>query len=302
MVRHSTLYGVVSMTKAFREIYTKHDFHMPDETNLLTKVLTEQGCNPADYSTWPTDVYSEDGKHFLYRWDWKFAKIWEAPCGLQHKGHGQWWGEIHAEGIYFCNENDNPLFECPYPAKPCPYRKENFPKGINCSFRQVSTYDEAKEIDGILRARCNRIATVTEKEIQDHPGYEHRCGGMKIETDAEGNELIRYSCQKDMLADLQAIRDGVEVIHESDKQKAAQQKKSNSRRRSEIERQARKIANGTDEQRIRTKYIPKASDSDAVRKRKEETWEAITAKYTEITNKKEKRKPTGEQISFFDGR
>lgn len=414
---------------AFEEIYMQKDYHPPDGTNLLTEQLKAAGCDPKDSSTWPEGVYSGDGEHFLYKWDWKYSKVWQAPCGLQTKGHGWSWGDIHAEGRYFCDENDNPLFQCPFPGRQCEHRKKDFPPGINCEFHHVpdALYDEEKEIRTIEKERYAKLATVREKDLKDHPGYEQPCMGMKVDFGPDGEERIRYvwrlsncmSCrnticpargwkprdirkanifydlymekteeigmasftektmrkgialfdkaipwtdaefalaiwkrnpdspilpagmaykmqnfarpgmgrtedyflthhgeydgkrytlhteirnlrvakmdQKDMLADLQAIRDGIEVIHDSDLKKAAKQQKSDQKAQAVIDRKARKIAKGQGRLTL-WEYAVNAKDSDHVRKKKQETLSAIKARADEIRKKTEEKEKAKKQI------
>ena len=431
------------MTEVFRELYTKREYKIPDGTNLLTEELKKQGCRPEDSSTWPEDVFSSDGKRFLYRMDWVYVKYWEAPCGMQTKDHGQWWGELHAEGQYFCGENGNPLFGCPWPKKPCPHRKERFPGSINCQFHRIppEAYDEGREIQKIEQERIRKIATVRDRDLRTHEGYVNVCQGMEIYTDAEGNEKIRYkwrmsNCQhcmntvcpargwaprniqkaniyydvymereeenglvpivtkklykglrvfdkpiawtdaefalkiwqkdpgsvvlptvmrsrlegydrhmmgrnedyflvhhgeydgkryvlrsemrnmrvdrqeqKDMLADLQAIREGIEVIHDSDLRKAAETQKSESRKQAKIEKDAKMLAKamrsgGKHSLPLAWKYQANQKDSDAVKKRKADTLEAIKSRAAEIVENEEKKErlkaQKGEQISLED--
>lgn len=393
-------------------------------TNLLTERLIREGCDPQDDSTWPEDVYSIDGEHFVYRWEWKYAKTWAAPCGVMHKGHAHEWGALWAEGTFHCRENNNPLMRCPYPGRKCTHRKEGFPLGINCEFHMTDApYDEALEINKIERDRDEKALQDFEQEKKAHPGYDYPCinalggggtrwrphecikclntccpargwmerdltpvnifydmeeervdetglirdvrrtvrKGLKVfekpvpRTEAEmclrlwrkdpDNALLpaemsrklraysyvgsrdidliyrkRYQHQnihititirniyiekrevRDLEADLAAVRDGAEVMHESDEQRAAKQQKTDRRRRNEIEKIAKLIANGSTT--ALWGYMDDPKESKAVRERKRQIREAAKAMAEEITAKRERKEAQaaarGVQIGMFD--
>lgn len=402
-------------------MFTRHTYP-PEGTNKLTEQLIAQGVDPMDSSTWPEDVYCLDGEHFMYKWDWKFMKVWQAPCGVMHKGHGMEWGALHVNGVYHCRENYNPLFRCPYPGKKCPHRLA-LPSGINCQFHLCSEeYDEAREIDTIERDRQERAWRRFVDDQQKHPGYEQPClnahdgrirwrlhacidckntccpargwaprdispanifydldivrvneaglipdvkrtitKGLKVfpkpiaRTDAEfalaiwrkdpqspalpwmmesklrgytyeGSDgyklqLRKRYChesehvtvtitqiyiaaqeQRDLIADLEAVRDGAEVIHASDREKAARAAKTQRRREIEIERAAKMRAQGNTT--VMWAYTAQTGDSAAVQKRKAEMREAIIQRAEEIkemrARKDARQKAKGEQLSMMD--
>lgn len=392
-------------------------------TNLLTERLIREGCDPQDDSTWPEDVYSIDGEHFVYRWEWRFAKVWAAPCGVMHKGHAHEWGALWAEGTFHCRENNNPLMRCPYPGRKCPHRKPGFPLGINCEFHMTDApYDETLEIDNIERERAERALRRFETQRGEHPGYDYPCmnerdgktrwlpfecircqnrvcparswmerdltpvniyydleterrdetglipnvsrtvrKGMRVfekpipRTEAEmclqiwrrdpsspilpgemtrklraytyvgaqdidlmyrkrfrhenihitltiRNIYIARQEQRDLMADLAAVRDGAEVVHDSDEQKAAKQQKTDRRRQNEIEKIAKLIANGS--KTALWGYMDDPKESKAVRERKRQIREAAKAMAAEITAKRERKEAQaaarGVQIGMFD--
>lgn len=405
-------------------MYTHHMFP-PDGSNKLTEDLIAQGCDPADSKTWPEYAYSIDGEHFVYKWDWRFALIWESPCGLMHRGHGQSWGELHVNGVYHCKENGNPLFRCPYPGRACPHRLQGVPLGINCQFHRTDhEYDPEHEIDEIERQKRNAQWRAFEADHEAHPGYwtpcrctDHATGkiawrlydcigctnteciargwavrdltpvnvfydleiervdntglipdvhrtitkGMKVfqkpiaRTDAElalaiwkhdpqsyllpadmerklrgytyeraeGIGLIyrrRYNHefitatvtirniyiakqeQRDLMADLEAVREGAEVVHESDRVKAAAAEKTDRRKQNEIEQSARMLANGS--RTALWAYAVQEDDSKRVRERKDEMRAAIIKRADEIKAKREadeaRKRAKGEQLTMLD--
>ena len=403
-------------------MFTSHMYPV-EGTNELTKQLIAQGCDPADSSTWPEYAYSIDDEHFVYRWDWKYTLIWESPCGLMHRGHGQSWGELHVNGVYHCKENGNPLFRCPYPGRACPHRLEGVPLGINCEFHLAAhEYDPAKEIDEIERRRHEAAWRQMEVDRDAHPGYFQPClnmdaasgriawrlynctgcqneccpargwaprdtspvnifydleiervdhtglipdvkrtitKGLKVfdkpiaRTDAalalaiwprdpqshvlpgmmerklrgytyEGHDGIgliyrrRYNHefitatvtirniyiakqeQRDLIADLEAVRDGAEVVHDSDRAKAAAAAKTDRRKQSEIEKAALMLANGS--RTALWSYAIQEGDSKRVRERKQEMRAAILKRAEEIKAKREaaeaRKRAKGEQLTM----
>lgn len=403
-------------------MFTRHTYP-PSGTNQLTEQLIAQGVDPMDSGTWPEDVYCLDGEHFMYKWEWQYARIWQAPCGVMHKGHAAEWGALYVEGVYHCRENYNPLFRCPYPGKPCPHRLA-LPAGINCeSHLCAEEYDEAHEIDRIEQERQERAWRKFEDDREKHPGYDQPClnahngrirwrlhacrdcrntccpargwaprdispaniyydldiervnesglipdvkrtitKGLKVfekpiaRTDAEfalaiwrkdpqspaipwmmesklrgytyeGSDgyklqLRKRYChesehvtvtitgiyiaaqeQRDLIADLEAVRDGAEVIHASDRAKAAAAEKSAKRKQAEIERSATMLANGSNI--ALWGLAVQKEDSKRVRQRKEEMRAAIIKRAEEIkemrARKDARQKAKGEQLTMFGG-
>ena len=88
-------------------------------TNKLTERLLAQGVKLEDHKTWPEGVWACEINNFGYSREYRFMPTWESPCGLLIHAHGDMWGETWVNGEFKCAENDNPLFRCPLPGKPC---------------------------------------------------------------------------------------------------------------------------------------------------------------------------------------
>lgn len=418
------------MPRDMSSLYTKRTFpYQEGETNRLTERLTAQGADPANSKTWPKEVYSIDGKNFLWRHEWIYTRDWEAPCGLMHRGHGQSWGDCYIKGEYHCTENDNPLFRCPCPERACPHRLQ-LPPGINCEFHPAGReYDPSQEIDSIEREKLNRKWSAFLKDAANHPGYDNPCfnldddgkvrwrlyncdtckntcciarnwaardispaniyydlytetvdetglvpwvrkelrKGLKVfekphaRTDCEmalaiwkadpehpflpfgmrklnaytgrdydsmrllmrrvynheritvtveiRNIYVAKNEQKDLIADLEAVRDGAEVIHESDLQKAAAQAKTDRRREAEIEKTAKVYANYAKRGKAAGFFAmhghaDDAGDKPAIRQKNAEFRKAVRKRAEEILEKEaqKQRKATEKamQMSLFD--
>ena len=175
--------------------YLKSRIWPTQGTNKLTELLLAQGADPKDMDTWPDDVISVDGKHFVYRADGRRRAWmqWESPCGLLAQGTpGQWWGELHIDGVFHCAENFNPLFACPWPGKKCPHKKK-LPPGINCEFHwSDQPYDPEKDIANIERRRRTALHILYEKDLREHPGYATRCANAEEAQLPDGSWGYRF--------------------------------------------------------------------------------------------------------------
>ena len=172
--------------------------------NKLTERLLAQGVKLDDPSTWPENVWAADQHNFAYRCDWKFTPTWESPCGLLIHSHGDGWGDTWVDGEFKCAENDNPLFGCPIPGKPCPHRLAH-PAGINCQFHRTDrewTWDES--VEALEKARLNRFRVLWEDTMRRYPDWNGYClnlkrvdlpdGGAKYEARYNLEECIRSRC------------------------------------------------------------------------------------------------------------
>ena len=172
--------------------------------NRLTERLAEQGITPeTDSREWPEDVWSPDGKHFCLKWDWKYngARIWEAPCGVMHRGGGQPWGELSAQGVMHCIENGNPLFRCPFPWKDCEFRKATLPPGISCEFHPAEhPYDPERDIDRIDAEQCRKRRLRADRQPE---GCEVPCGCMHEAFTEDGEPVWQFELRLNTCRDCQ---------------------------------------------------------------------------------------------------
>ena len=174
-------------------------------TNELTKRLIAQGVRVDDMSTWPEGVWLGDGDNFCYSREWKFVPTWESPCGLLLRTHGDMWGETWANGEFKCAENDNPLFRCPVPGKPCEHRLK-LPAGINCQFHRTDReWNEAESVEALRRKRDASARRLWEEDYRQYAGWDGVCGNITIEDMQDGSvrriaqynveQCIRVRCQ-----------------------------------------------------------------------------------------------------------
>ena len=173
--------------------------------NKLTERLLAQGVKLDDPSTWPENVWAADQYNFAYRYDWKFTPTWESPCGLLIHSHGDGWGDTWVNGEFKCAENDNPLFGCPMPGKPCPHRLR-LPPGINCQFHRTDReWTEAESVEAIEKARLQRFRELFDDTLRRYPDWDGTCinlksvdlpdGGVKYEARYNLDECIRMCCK-----------------------------------------------------------------------------------------------------------
>ena len=149
-------------------------------TNKLTERLLAQGVKLDDPSTWPEGVWACEANNFGYSREWRFTPTWESPCGLLIHNHGDMWGETWVEGEFKCAENDNPLFRCPLPGKPCPHRLK-LPPGINCQFHRTDReWSEAESVERIQSERDHAARRLWEEDFNKYPGWDGRCYNLKI--------------------------------------------------------------------------------------------------------------------------
>lgn len=164
--------------------------------NRLTERLLAQGVNPDDHNTWPEDVWRGDGPNFLYKREWRFTPTFESPCGLLIRSFGQCWGDVWADGEFKCCENDNPLFRCPTPGKPCPHRRKG-PAGINCQFhRTARTWDAEHSVEAIEKANDESLRGQWLDEIGHYPGWTGICPCLRRVDGPDGR--ARYLKQYDV--------------------------------------------------------------------------------------------------------
>ena len=94
---------------------------MNDELNTLTRRLYAQGYTRDHH---PDSVYWGDWQNFCYKWETMLQFTWETPCGLLIQGESNVGRDVTVSEclyrhIWYCPENDNPLFRCPYQRKSC---------------------------------------------------------------------------------------------------------------------------------------------------------------------------------------
>ena len=174
-------------------------------TNKLTERLLVQGVKLEDYLTWPEGVWACEANNFAYSRMYRFTPTWESPCGLLIHEHGDMWGETWAEGEFKCAENDNPLFGCPCPGKPCEHRKK-LPAGINCQFHRTDReWNEAESVERLAKLRSARAREIWETDYQKYPGWKGYCPNVDAEDMPDGSvrrrarytlyKCLQYGCQ-----------------------------------------------------------------------------------------------------------
>ena len=164
-------------------------------TNKLTERLLKQGVKLDDVSTWPEDVWLGEESNFCYSREWRFTPTWESPCGLLIHDHGDMWGETWVDGEFKCAENDNPLFGCPTPAKPCPFRKPRMPAGINCQFHRTDReWNEADSVERLEKEREGAKRRLWEEDLERYPEWNGRCINLESEDQPDGSvrRTMRY--------------------------------------------------------------------------------------------------------------
>lgn len=121
------------------------------------------------------------------------------------RSHGDIWGETWVNGEFKCSENDNPLFRCPTPGKPCPHRLK-LPAGINCQFHRTDKeWNESKSVEALQKARDAELRRIWEEGIHKYPGWNGICpnllekdmpdGSVRRETRYRPEECIHLRCQ-----------------------------------------------------------------------------------------------------------
>ena len=163
-------------------------------TNKLTERLLAQGVKLDDHSTWPEGVWACEINNFGYSREWRFTPTWESPCGLLIHEHGDMWGETWVGGEFKCAENDNPLFPCPIPGKPCPHRLQ-LPPGINCQFHRTDReWNEEDSVERLARERQEASRRLWEEDMHKYPGWDGMCFNIRNEDLPDGTvrRSIRY--------------------------------------------------------------------------------------------------------------
>lgn len=164
--------------------------------NKLTQRLLAQGVDPQNPATWPENVWRGDGVNFLYKREYRFTPTFESPCGLLIRSFGQGWGDIWADGEFKCCENDNPLFRCPTPGKPCPHRRKG-PQGINCQFhRTAREWSAEHSVEEIEKANAEDMRGQWLDEITKYPGWSGVCQCLRRVDGPDGK--ARYLKQYDV--------------------------------------------------------------------------------------------------------
>lgn len=154
--------------------------------NALTKRLLAAGVDPAEPDTWPQGVWRGDGPNFLYSREWIYTPTWESPCGLLIHTHGDCWGDTWVNGEFKCAENDNPLFGCPTPGKPCPHRLR-MPPGMNCQFHRTEReWNEAQSVERLEKLREQRKRELWIEDTEKYPEWDGRCINLKTEELPDG--------------------------------------------------------------------------------------------------------------------
>ncbi len=154
--------------------------------NKLTERLLAQGVTFDNLKTWPEDVWEGEKGNFCYSREYRFMPTWESPCGLLIHSHGDMWGETWVDGEFKCAENDNPLFRCPVPGKPCPHRLK-LPKGINCQFHRTDReWSEEASVERIQREHDATLRRLWEEDIARYPGWNGVCACLDDEDLPDG--------------------------------------------------------------------------------------------------------------------
>lgn len=132
---------------------------MNDELNTLTQRLYAQGYTRDNH---PDTVYWGDWQNFCYKWETMLQFTWETPCGLLIQGESNVGRDVAAsecfyQHIWYCPENDNPLFRCPYQQKSCEHVPLGFPLVMCPCHRTDRAYDYACSMEKVM-AEHNREA------------------------------------------------------------------------------------------------------------------------------------------------
>ncbi len=112
--------------------------------------------------------------------------------------------------------------------------------------------------------------------------------------------------QRDIMQDLEDVRNGIEVIHPSDQTKRAKKDKAERRKQAEIDKRAKQYASGNKGSRsiILHPYISNANDSKNVQKKKDDMLDAIKERAKQIEKKQrlkeEREQAKAGQTSMFD--
>lgn len=142
---------------------------MNDDLNALTRRLYAQGYTRDSH---PDTVYWGDFQNFSYKWDFMLTLNWETPCGLLIQGESDLGRSIAIsdgwyQGIWYCPENDNPLFRCPYSRKSCGHIPAGFPQPMCPCHQTQKPYDYEQSVEKIDR----------EQSLAAHKQYMELTGG-----------------------------------------------------------------------------------------------------------------------------
>ena len=165
---------------------------MSDELNDLTRRLYAQGYTREHY---PDTVCWGDWQNFSYKWETMQGFTWETPCGLLIQGEsdigrGFNVGDCWFQHVWYCPENDNPLYRCPYQRKGCGYIPQGFPL-IMCPCHQTDRpYDYEHSAEKVE----------AENTRQAHKQYMELTGGAYCACVVSGNcyERGRYDVKYDV--------------------------------------------------------------------------------------------------------
>lgn len=159
--------------------------------NKLTERLLAQGVKLDDPATWPENVWLGEENNFAYKREWRFTPTWESPCGLLIHRHGDFWGDTWALGEHHCAENDNPLFGCPIPGRPCEHRLK-LPAGINCCFHRTDKeWRKEISVEELERLAAERWQELREEELEKYPGWKGDCACLRREYLPDGSVRLR---------------------------------------------------------------------------------------------------------------
>lgn len=115
----------------------------------------------------------------------------------------------------------------------------------------------------------------------------------RITTEVRDIRIARHE-QRDMLADLQAVQDGIAVQHDSDLKKAAEAAKTARRRDAKVKKAAKQLADAK---------RPNSMASMLLRQQKQEFQDAVRAEAERIRMNREqeerKKEQAGQQLSLF---
>lgn len=173
-------------------------------TNKLTERLLAQGVKLEDHKTWPEGVWACEINNFGYSREYRFMPTWESPCGLLIHAHGDMWGETWVNGEFKCAENDNPLFRCPLPGKPCQHRLD-LPAGINCQFHRTDReWSEEESVERLYKRYDDMLRRTLDRNKALYPGWNGVCSNLKNVDMPDGSvkqtvsykveECIRVGC------------------------------------------------------------------------------------------------------------
>ena len=173
-----------------------------NEINALTRRLYAEGYTRENH---PDTVYWSDFQNLGYKWETMLGFTWETPCGLLIQGEsdigrGLACGDAAYQGVWYCPENNNPLLQCPYEKKDCPFIPAGFPVA-ECPCRQTEReYDYRQSVEK-AEAERRQKQKANKRYMEIEPGCYCSCivgsngfQGGRVEVRYDMAKCIGYGC------------------------------------------------------------------------------------------------------------